>query len=113
MEGVMNKSSWFALLVLIASSASAGDQVGSVRYVRVRAADGLVYFSLSGTKTNSPGCSTNDYWIVRDENSNSGKQHYAMLLAAQLSGRIVAVSGLNTCARWLDGEDANEVRIIE
>ena len=102
-----------AILCLIVASADAGEQVGSILYVRVRMPDGLIYFALTGTKVNAPGCATGSYWMIRDENSNTGKQQYAMLLAAQLAGRSIAVIGLNTCARWADGEDAGEIRIVD
>jgi hypothetical protein len=71
----------------------------------------LIYFSLNAVKTNSPACATANYWIIRDENSNAGKQQYAMLLAAQLSGQMVYVIGSNSCDRWPDAEDANEINI--
>jgi hypothetical protein len=99
-------------LALISSLAHAGEQVGAIVYVRVRASDGLIHFSLTGTKINSPSCAIGSYWMIRDENSNTGKQQYAMLLAAQLAGKSISVSGSNTCTRWIDGEDANEIFVV-
>jgi len=36
-----------------------------------------------------------------------------MLVAAQLAGRTIAVTGLNSCVRWGDGEDVNELRVVD
>ncbi len=110
----MSKIPLAAILISMMSLSHAGEQIGTIQYVRVRASDGLIYFALSGgAKSGSPPCATVDYWMIRDENSNAGKQQYAMLLAAQLAGRAVAIAGLSTCARWVNGEDVNEIRIVE
>src|SRR3954468_1738261 len=99
-------------LVPIAAYAAAGTQTGTVSYVNVRASDGLVFFRIvGGTKTGGPACATGDYWIIRDENSNAGKQQYTMLLAAQASGKVVNISGLNSCNRWVNGEDVDFIQI--
>lgn len=109
----MKKRILAALCVFIAPISHAGSQTGTIQYVRVRASDGLIYFALNGgPKSGSPACATAGYWIIRDENSNSGKQQYAMLLAAQLAGKSVAVHGMDSCIRWSDGEDAGEIRIV-
>lgn len=112
-QGMTLKKILFAVLAMLASPLSeAGTQAGTVDYIRIRASDGLIYFALVGApKSNSPSCATAGYWMIRDENSNAGKQQYALLLAAQLSGKTVFISGLNTCTRWADGEDVNEIRI--
>ena len=57
-------------------------------------------------------CAANPYWIVRDENSNAGKQQYSMILAAHAAGKTVSVTGMNTYIRWRDGEDVNEIKIL-
>ncbi len=33
----------------------------------------------------------------------------ALLLAAQLAGKMIHVTGMNTCVRWSDGEDADTI----
>ena len=103
-----------AILIVISPLAHAGSQTGTIQYLRVRASDGLIYFGLSGSYNAAPSCATaSGAWAIRDENSNAGKQQYAMLLAAKLAGKSVAVSGLNTCLRWGDREDANEIQVID
>ena len=53
------------------------------------------------------------YWMVRDENSNAGKGHFAMLMGAKLAAKAVAIQGSNACTRWVDGEDIEYVRILD
>lgn len=104
------------LLILLLSffsfSSLAGQQVGTVDWLIVRASDGLVYFGIEGAKaTGKPTCATNSYWMIKDENSTSGMLQYSMLLSAHDSGRQVAVTGMNTYSRWSDGEDVNTIRL--
>jgi hypothetical protein len=100
----------FAFSLVLSSTAFAGTQFGNVSYVVVRSSDGLVYFTVGGdAKVGAPSCATVSYWIIRDENSNAGKQQYAMVLAAQASGKRLSVVGRNTCARWGDGEDVDYI----
>ncbi|MDC5850973.1 hypothetical protein OPW32_17395 [Vibrio europaeus] len=102
----------FLLFILLSSAAFAGQQTGTVSWVEVRASDGLVYFGLSGeAATGQPPCATHSYWMIRDENSNSGRLQYSMLLSAQASGKQVSVFGMNTCIRWSDGEDVDSIKV--
>jgi len=48
--------------------------------------------------------------MIKAENSNAGKQMLAMLLAARAQGQAITVVGSNSCTRWGDGEDADEIR---
>lgn len=92
----------------------AGTQTGIIDVLYVRASDGLVWFTLTGVaKSSSPACAKNQFWMIKDENSATGKRQYAQLLAAQISGRTVAVSGMNTCVRWFDGEDVDVITITQ
>lgn len=89
-----------AALLSLSSFCQAGTQTGTVDVLYVRASDGLVYFVLKGAaKSGSPTCSMNQYWVIKDENSASGKRQYAQLLAAQLAGKTIEVTGMNTCVR--------------
>ena len=111
----MKKISFVIGIALLCSVGQlyAGDQTGTVKYVIVRASDGLVYFLLQdGTPANKPACATKDYWMIKDENSNAGKQQYSMILAAHASGKTVKVGGLGACTRWSDGEDVNYIQIL-
>ena len=104
---------WFLLLLIVCSfSVLAGSQIGTVSSVIVRASDGLTYFTLNGAaKSDNPTCATNSYWMIKDENSEVGKKQYAMVLAAQASGRELTVVGMNSCTRWSDGEDVNWMQL--
>src|SRR5262245_33366234 len=89
-----------SLCTVAATSAIAGTQQGVVQDVYVRDSDGVVLVDISGTATLHPACALRSYWIVPNESSESGKRLYAMLLAAQLSGRTVKIKGKDTCTRW-------------
>lgn len=103
------------LIVFFALSlfqSKAGTQEGYIDWIIVRASDGLVYFELNdGIKQGSPNCAVYGYWMIRDENSEAGKKQFALLLTAQAAGKKIAVSGMNSCQRWGDGEDVDWIRL--
>ena len=92
----------------------AGEGLGTVASLIVRDSDGLVHVYLSTPPTSRPPCAaTTVYWMIPNENSETGKKLYAMLLAAQLAGRPVSIVGKNTCVRWGDGEDIQSVSLAQ
>lgn len=95
----------------IASSAYAGEVTGKIRTLTVRASDGLQFLTIDGPLAGSPPCATTPYFIIRNEASDTGKSQFAMLLSAQMSGKSVAIKGMNTCSKWADGEDIDSVTI--
>jgi hypothetical protein len=100
------------LSIFISSNIFAGTQLGTVDYITVRASDGLIYFTLKGgEQAGKPSCATLGYWMIKDENSNAGKLQYSMVLSAHASGKVLQVTGMNTCSRWRDGEDVNSMKI--
>lgn len=101
------------LCLAFSTTVMAGTQTGTVVYVTVRSSDGLIIFVLNGYMSSAPACATHGYWIIRDENSNAGKQQYAMLLAAQAAGKVVRADGRNTCVRWSDGEDVDTIKFSD
>lgn len=100
-----------ACAALLPFSAAAGEQTGHITSLITRSSDNLIYFYLSGTASGRPACATYRYWMIKDEASDTGKRQFAMLMAAYLSGRQVAVTGAGTCTRWGDGEDVNDVQL--
>lgn len=103
---------FLASLCVSALPCFAGMQRGFITGLYVRASDGLVYFFMSGTPTDRPSCARAlNYWIIRDENSNAGKQQLAQMLAAYASGRTLVVYGADTCTRWPDGEDVEAIKL--
>lgn len=96
-----------------AQPAVAGEVTGTIEYVIVRQSDGLIYFGVSGVPTAKPACAIGSYWMVKDENSNAGKQILAMLLSANAAGQRVRVWGANTCTRWPDGEDVGALQVMQ
>lgn len=103
----------FICITFDPSGAIAGSQIGKVSYILVRASDGLIYFMMTGTPENRPPCATINYWMIKDENSNAGKQQLSLLLSAQAAGRTIRVFGLDSCTRWIDGEDVNFIQIFD
>jgi predicted lipoprotein with Yx(FWY)xxD motif len=97
---------------LSANAAWASEASGRITYLIVRDADGLIYFEVDGPRSAKPACAANwNYFMIRDENSASGKRTYALLLSAFLSGRTVEVGGTGACTRWLNGEDVAYVQL--
>jgi hypothetical protein len=100
-------------LALPALPAAAGDQRGHVVFLEVRNTDGLIYFALTGTSTGKPACAVFSSWTIPNENSESGKKLYALVLSARASGHQLRVAGTNTCVRWGDQEDVASIRITD
>lgn len=104
----------FTILTLTSTISTAGSQSGKVGTLYARA-DNLHLVELVGgtEKINSPDCANQNYWLIKDENSASGKSQFSQLLAAKMAGKTVSIRGLNTCKRWLDGEDINTIVITD
>jgi len=106
-----------AAAILIASlcfEANAGIYTGKIATIYIRQSDGIVYVVVQGTPTGKPACATNSnhYVMIKDENSAAGKRLLAALLTAHSVGRTVQILGANTCTRWVDGEDIDELYIL-
>ncbi|MDM3871230.1 hypothetical protein QSV34_07660 [Porticoccus sp. W117] len=100
-------------LFFFSSNNYAGQATGKIKDILIRDSDGLVYIILKNDAqvSDKPACATNSYWMIKDENSETGKRQLSALLAAQLAGKEITIVGYNTCTRWGDGEDINLVRI--
>ncbi|WP_419227339.1 hypothetical protein [Alteromonas sp. OM2203] len=108
---ILTKCSLIALATL-SFTAYSGSQKGKISTLYARASDNLHLVTLSGSaKVDSPKCATNNYWLIKDENSTAGKSQFSQLLAAKLANKEVVITGLNTCTRWGDGEDINIIVI--
>lgn len=101
-----------AAMLLFPIWATAGNITGTVDTLITRASDGLTYVQINAVASGHPSCATGSYWIIKDESSEAGKKQYAMLLAAKLSGTPIKIIGSNTCTRWADGEDIDEMYLI-
>jgi hypothetical protein len=97
--------------MLISGVCFAGQQTGLITQMHIRSSDGLVYFHLDGAPSGKPACAIYHYWIIKDENSNAGKQQIAALLMAKASGKAITVTGRNACTRWGDGEDVDDIQL--
>lgn len=100
------------ILALFSFQSIAGSQVGYIDTLYARS-DGLHLVELSDSSTirSKPGCATNKYWLIKDENATYGKSQFSQLLSAKLAKRKVTIHGANTCTRWRDGEDINYIVI--
>jgi hypothetical protein len=104
----MRKAAAVLMSALLGYSLSswAGTATGTISNLWVRQSDGLAYVHSSATPTGRPPCAQNTaYFMIKDENSVAGKRIFAVLLAAQVSGKRVQITGANTCVPWADGED--------
>lgn len=100
------------LLLLATGLAHAGSVTGRVDQIWVRASDNLIYFTIKdGAASGKPACAKLGYWMIKDENSMTGKHQLSVLLAAQAAQKLVKITGFNTCTRWHDGEDVNVVNV--
>ena len=101
------------ILFLFSTPALAGVQTGTVSWLTVRHVDGLIYFVLDGdTKTGTEPC-PGSTWVIADENSETGKKQYAMLLAAHVSGKQIRVHGANNCNRSQSGESVDWIQFFQ
>ena len=101
-----------SLVTLAAPPAFAGEQFGNIVYLNIRDSDGLLWVGLSGNPTGRPACAVGTrYWIIPNENTETGQRLYATLLAANMAGRAITITGKNTCTRWGDGEDIDFVEV--
>jgi hypothetical protein len=98
--------------ICIANHAHAGLQEGIVTNLYIRASDHLIYFELSGANSSKPACAQQSYWMIRDENSLTGKQQLASILLAWSMGKRIRIQGAGTCLRWYDGEDVEMVILL-
>ncbi len=102
-----------AVMAACTVGAHAGTQTGTITQLTVRASDGLIIVYMSGTPSGRAACAANmPYWMIKDENSTSGKQQLAELVTAYAAGKTVNIVGMGTCTRWSDGEDINLVNLL-
>ena len=99
--------------LLAATPTLASSQTGKITRLAVRDADGLIYVELTGARSQKPACAANfSYWMIKNENSETGKRQHATLLAAMLARQTIAITGHATCTRWGDGEDIHIVEVL-
>lgn len=101
-----------ACAAFVSPPAAAGSETGQITTLRTRASDNLVFFTLNGSASGKPACARYAYWMIKDENSATGKRQFAMLMSAMLAGKAVTVTGTGACTRWGDGEDVEEVVLL-
>jgi hypothetical protein len=101
----------FFICSILMVPAHAGTQSGTITGLVNRTSDGLLFFYLSGPASGKASCATAPYWVIKDENSNTGKRLLAMLLTAKVTGQSIYVTGAGACTRWVDGEDVDSISL--
>lgn len=103
----------FAMTALFSGGAAASTTQRTIASLIARSSDGLQAVTFNGVATTRPACAASTgYYLVKDENSTTGKTQYAQLLSAQLTGRSVYLVGTGTCTRSGDAEDILYVEIL-
>lgn len=111
----------FALVSLCWPQAGqASTEWGTLKWIGVRATDGLVYFALQippypystyyPPRTPRPACATQGYWILGDIAKPAVRLQYDLLLRSREMGIPLRVDGLGTCTTWPDAEDVETVQ---
>lgn len=99
---------------LMITQSHASEVEGTVKYIKVRASDGLHWIEINGTATPRPACASNfRYYAIRQEQTDAGKAQLAMLMSAFLARRKVYLRGAHSCVRWGDAEDIEAVELID
>ena len=99
-----------ASMSLTSTSAIAGSQTGLVTSAISATPDGKTIFSMTGTHTSNPACSTTSRWAF-DNTTPSGQAVLSQVLSAISMGRTLQVVGTGACTNWADSEDARYVYI--
>lgn len=93
--------------------AKSSEAVGTIILLHARASDNLHWVQLDVAPVGRPPCaSAHSYYMIRDENGAAGKSQFAQLLAAQMAGRKVKITGSGACTRWGDGEDIEIIDVV-
>ena len=101
---------FFLSYSMMVTPAFARTQTGKVTNIIVRNSDGLIYFFLDSTADGLPSCASQPYFMIKDENSGSGKRQLALLMMAKATGMMITVYGTGTCTRWPNGEDVEAIQ---
>ena len=72
----------------------------------------VVFIRISPAPTGQPSCQTSGYWNYVLNFANSlASQQYAALLAAEMSGKTVSITGTGTCADYPDVESLRGLNV--
>ena len=91
----------FSLVLPSAGFAGTGSGLAEIEAVGGYS-NGQIVFLYTTNHINAPSCNTYRQRWVLDISTSSGKQQYALLLSAQLSGKQVVIWGTNNCSLWVD-----------
>lgn len=99
------------LLSISASSVCAGGEAQNATITQMaiyRSLGNFVLIAADVASTGAPACSTNTTWrFTLSLDGVAGRELYAMLLAAQTSGRKVHLAGTGLCSEFAAVESLN------
>lgn len=107
-------SKWLKIAVALASAAVSADARASdavaalVTQILTVNSTGLFYFATSGSRTTPPSCATSANWVV-NITSAQGQAVMATVISAKMSGKSLAISGINPCPNDSAAETVNYV----
>lgn len=113
----MRNALLISMMLVMASTAGAGEQTGTVKmdygqHTSGSTSAGLMFFVLQGAaKTGTPACNTyNSRWVINN-NWPAARIQVAILITAITSGKTVTVRGSGDCSQWSDSETATDIRL--
>ena len=108
----------FAVLPMLLVSAFSVARASSVSAVTILeiaidpAYANVVFIRVSPAPTGQPSCETSGYWNYVLNFSNSlATQQYAALLAAEMSGKTVSITGTGACADYPNVESLRGLNV--
>lgn len=107
-----------AALLCWPPAGQASTEWGRLKWIAVRAADGLVYFAIEvptfpagyPPRTPRPACATQGYWILGNVANPAVRLQYDLLLRSKENSVQLRIDGSGTCTGWPDAEDVETVQ---
>jgi hypothetical protein len=94
----------FLLVAMVASLATTAHAAGSIpapgshiTAINISNSSDVVYFTVDGTVTGQPACATLTKTFAFDITTDKGKAYLSVLIAAELSGKLIRATGTGTC----------------
>lgn len=95
---------FFVLILLMSSTAIAGETKGKVRSIWIHAYNDYVFFNLGSAQPGFSACAVTHRYVVSTA-TQQGKNILSTILAAKAAGQTIIVNGKNVCTTHGDAED--------
>jgi hypothetical protein len=106
-----------ALALAVATGSARASNIENAAVLEIaiiRSYGNYVFIHLDATPQSQPGCHSNSHWqYTLSLDGASGKELYAMLLSARLSGKRVNIVGAALCTEFGQIESLNGLYIVE